>query len=139
VTAAGEFCDVVSFNIYRSRVDPRDWDFVNSIDKPCIIGEFHFGAVDRGMFHTGLVAAADQKARAQMYRDYIHSVVDHPAFIGCGWFQYFDEPLTGRTYDGENYNIGLLDVTDTPYPEMIEAARLVHAEAYGRRYGSRVE
>jgi hypothetical protein len=135
VTAAGEYCDVVSFNIYRSHVDPRDWEFVNSLNKPCIIGEFHFGAVDRGMFHTGLVAAPDQKARAQMYRDYVRSVADHPAFVGCGWFQYFDEPLTGRTYDGENYNIGLVDVTDTPYPEMIEAARSVHAEAYGRRYG----
>jgi hypothetical protein len=137
VTAAGEYCDVVSFNIYRSHVDPRDWDFVKSLNKPCIIGEFHFGAVDRGMFHTGLVATPDQKARAQMYRDYVRSVVDHSAFVGCGWFQYFDEPLTGRTYDGENYNIGLVDVTDTPYPEMIEAARSVHAEAYGRRYGAR--
>ena len=25
-----------------------------------------------------------------------------------------DEPLTGRAYDGENYNIGFLTVTDTP-------------------------
>jgi agarase len=62
-------------------------------------------------------------------------VVDHPAFVGCGWFEYIDEPLTGRTYDGENYSIGLVDVTDTPYPELIEAARQVHADAYARRAG----
>ncbi len=135
VTAAAEYCDVVSFNIYRSHVDPGEWGFAGSLEKPCIIGEFHFGAVDRGMFHTGLVSTPNQKARAQMYRDYIHSVVDHPAFVGCAWFQYFDEPLTGRTYDGENYNIGFIDVTDSPYPEMVAAAKSVHAEAYARRNG----
>jgi agarase len=40
--------------------------------------------------------------------------------------------MTGRTYDGENYNIGFVDVTDTPYPEMVEAARAVHATLYQR-------
>jgi agarase len=70
-----------------------------------------------------------------MYRDYIHSVVDHPAFVGCAWFEYVDEPLTGRAYDGENYNIGFVTITDTPYPEMVEAAKTVHAEAYARRLG----
>ena len=135
VAAAAEYCDVVSFNIYRSRVDPAEWDFTESLNKPCIIGEFHFGAVDRGMFHTGLVSTPTQKARAEMYRDYIHSVVDNPAFVGCAWFQYFDEPLVGRIYDGENYNIGFVDVTDTPYPEMVAAAKSVHAEAYPRRFG----
>ena len=85
---------------------------------------------------TGLVSTPNQAARAEMYRDYLRSVVDNPSFVGCAWFQYFDEPLTGRTYDGENYNIGLVDVTDTPYPEMIAAAKAVHAEAYPRRFGS---
>jgi hypothetical protein len=137
VAAAAEYCDVVSFNIYRSRVDPAEWDFTKSLKKPCIIGEFHFGAVDRGMFHTGLVSTPTQAARAEMYKDYIHSVVDNPAFVGCAWFQYFDEPLVGRIYDGENYNIGFVDVTDTPYPEMVAAAKSVHAEAYTRRFGPR--
>jgi agarase len=71
-----------------------------------------------------------------MYRDYVGSVLDHPAFVGCHWFQYADEPLTGRTWDGENYNIGIVDVTDTPYPEMIAAAKQIHSEAYRRRWGS---
>ncbi|MDW8206277.1 MAG: beta-galactosidase [Chloroherpetonaceae bacterium] len=133
VEASAEFCDVVSFNIYQPRVEPAAWDFVNALNRPCIIGEFHFGALDRGMFHTGLVAAADQKERAAMYRDYVRSVVDHPAFVGCHWFQLTDEPLTGRALDGENYNIGFLTVTDTPYPEMVAAARAVHREIYTRR------
>jgi len=70
-----------------------------------------------------------------MYRDYVTSVLKHPSFVGCHWFQYTDEPLTGRTFDGENYNIGFVTVTDTPYPEMVEAARVVQGEAYNTRAG----
>ena len=85
------------------------------------------------MFHTGLVAAPSQAARAALYKDYVRSVADHPAFVGAHWFKYTDQPLTGRTHDGENYNIGFVTVTDTPYPEMVAAARIVHAEVYQRR------
>jgi hypothetical protein len=137
VEAAAEVCDVVSFNIYEKAVDPQKWAFAKGLNKPCIIGEFHFGALDRGMLHPGLVAAEDQKERAALYRSYVESVVDHPAFVGCHWFQYYDEPLTGRSLDGENYNIGLVDVTDTPYPELVKAAKAVHAEAYERRLNPR--
>ncbi len=133
VEAAAELCDVVSFNIYEARPDPGRWGFVETLDKPCIIGEFHFGALDRGMFHAGLVAAADQAGRAAMYADYVRSLLDHPSFVGCHWFQYVDQPLTGRVYDGENYNIGFVDVTDTPYPDLVRAARQVRGEACARR------
>lgn len=135
--AAAEFCDVVSFNIYESRIEPAAWAFLNNLGRPCLIGEFHFGALDRGMFHPGLVAAANQKARAEMFEDYVGSVLDHPALVGCHWFQYADEPLTGRTFDGENYAIGFVSVTDTPYPELVAAARSIHRAAYPRRYGRR--
>jgi hypothetical protein len=134
VQAAAEVCDVVSFNIYAPRLDPKSWAFCNDLGKPCIIGEFHFGALDRGMFHPGLVSTPNQQARAVMYQDYLHTVIDNPAFVGCHWFQFIDEPLTGRSLDGENYNIGFLNVTDTPYPEMVSAARKVHAEIYTRRW-----
>src|SRR5262249_18516021 len=117
VEAAAEFCDVISFNVYRSRVTQNYPAHLVELDRPCIIGEFHFGALDRGFFHHGRGATPDQQPRAQMYSDYLKSVLDHPAFVGCHWFQFMDEPVTGRAFDGENYNIGFLSVTDTPYPE----------------------
>jgi hypothetical protein len=135
VAAAAETCDVVSFNIYDRRVDPEKWAFLSTLGRPAIIGEFHAGALDRGMFHTGLVASASQEERAAIYTGYVRSVLDNPALVGCHWFQYVDEPLTGRSYDGENYNIGFLTVTDTPYPELVAAARAIHREAYTRRAG----
>lgn len=132
--AAAEVCDVVSFNLYSPRIDCARWTGENALDAPLIIGEFHFGALDRGMFHTGLVPTASQEARAQSYIDYVRSVADCPAFVGCHWFQYMDQPTTGRWFDGENYNIGFVTIVDSPYPEMVAAARRVHAELYRRRF-----
>ncbi len=137
VRACADVADVVSFNLYHRTVECDRWCGANSLGKPLIIGEFHFGALDRGMFHPGLVKTESQKDRASQYVKYVESVLDCPSFVGCHWFQYVDEPITGRWFDGENYNIGFLDVTDTPYPEMIEGARRVHAEVYGRHGGRR--
>lgn len=131
--ACAEHCDVISFNIYQNRINAPRWDFLNAYNKPAIIGEFHFGALDRGMFHTGLVAASSQADRARMFIDYMQTVLDHPAFVGAHWFQYADQAITGRTLDGENYNIGFVMHNDTPYPEMVEAARTVLGEMYLRR------
>lgn len=127
--AAAEVCDVVSYNVYASSLDPVKWNLAR-LNKPCIVGEFHFGALDRGMFHPGLVSTPNQTARAAMYEAYVTSVLRNPSFVGCHWFQYTDEPLTGRSWDGENYNIGFVSVTDTPYPEMVAAARRVQSDGY---------
>jgi hypothetical protein len=54
----------------------------------------------------------------------------HPQIVGTHWFQYQDEPTTGRSYDGENYQIGFVDVADTPYAETIAASRRIGASLY---------
>ncbi|MBR4219726.1 MAG: beta-galactosidase, partial [Victivallales bacterium] len=118
--AAGTYCDIVSYNIYKRNVS--SFKYSGSKDVPLIIGEFHFGALDRGMFHTGLVTTANQQDRANHYKSYVESVLCHPQFVGCHWFKYRDEPTTGRGLDGENYQIGFADIVDTPYPEIINAS-----------------
>ena len=128
--ACARHCDVVSVNIY-SREPSRDLPPAAE-DKPMIVGEFHFGALDRGLFHTGLVATRDQAERAACYRAFVNDCLDHPRFVGAHWFQWRDQPLTGRA-DGENYQIGFLTVTDTPYPELVDAAREVAGTMYRRR------
>jgi hypothetical protein len=135
VTAAARYCDVVSSNIYRSHLEPDEWAFATSLNKPYVIGEYGFGALDRGMFHFGIVATANQQARAAMYKLYVESVEDNPAFVGCHWFKYCDQPLTGRFLDSENNNDGFVSVTDTPYQEMVYGAKAVHSEVYRRRSG----
>ncbi len=93
---------------------------------PVIIGEFHFGIPRRGLA-PGLVQTRDPDERAVAYRYYVENAAAHPAVIGTHWFQWIDQPSTGR-FDGENYNIGILDVTDRPYPEMLKAIQ----ETFGR-------
>ena len=135
VQAAAAHCDVISFNLYAPDLASAgvDWSFLKQIDKPALVGEFHFGATDRGLFGSGLIPVANQIERARSYRQYVHTLADHPSFVGAHWFQYIDQPLTGRTYDGENYAIGLVTVTDTPYPELTRAAASTHRELYRRR------
>jgi hypothetical protein len=130
VRAAAKYCDVVSANRYSYSVEnlrPPD-----GLDVPIIVGEFHFGALDRGMFHTGLRQARSQEHRGELYRDYVRGALGNPCIVGTHWFQFGDQATTGRG-DGENYQIGFLDVCDTPYPETIAAARDVGADMYGYR------
>lgn len=133
--ACARHCDVVSVNIY-SREPSRDLPPAAE-DKPMIVGEFHFGALDRGLFHTGLVATRDQAERAACYRNFVNACLDHPRYVGAHWFQWRDQPLTGR-FDGENYQIGFVTVTDAPYPELVEAARDVARAMYRRRADMKV-
>jgi hypothetical protein len=133
--AAAKYCDVVSYNLYRQSV--ADFRFPGEADVPLIIGEFHFGALDRGMFHTGLVPTVSQEARAQAYRDYVQGALRNPAFVGTHWFKYMDEATTGRPLDEENYQIGLVDCCDTPYPETIAAVREVGYGMYQYRLNAK--
>ena len=127
IRAAAKYSDIVSFNIYQKDVSSYRLPF--EIDRPLIIGEFHFGALDRGLIHEGLVPVADQNERAAAYKSYIEGALVNPQIVGAHWFQYVDEPVSGRC-DGENYQIGLVDVCDRPYPETINALREVTAKMY---------
>lgn len=135
--AAGRYCDVVSFNIYSRSPNFQNKLMADAGDKPIIIGEFHFGALDRGLFHAGLIPVKDQKERSEVYRSYVRDALLHPNLVGCHWFQYVDEPVVGRVGDGENYQIGFVDVADTPYPELVEASREMGASLYKIRTGGK--
>lgn len=135
--AATQYVDVMSYNIYKEGLHPKGWGFLEDFDMPSIVGEFHIGATDSGLFHPGLVHAANQQDRADMYQDYMGTIIDNPYFIGAHWFQYMDSPITGRAFDGENYNVGFVNVTDTPYAPMVNAAKDLHKGMYERRFGSK--
>jgi len=119
--AATKYCDVVSYNRYRYSV--AEERLPENIDMPIIIGEFHFGALDRGMFHTGLRKTLDS---------YVRGALRNPHIVGTHWFQYKDQATTGRG-DGENYQIGFIDICDRPYPEIVNAAREVGYSMYEYR------
>jgi hypothetical protein len=132
VRAAAKYCDVIGVNRYRFA--PDDLAMPEGVDKPLLVGEFHFGALDRGLPHTGLRSVASQEQRAAGYRLYVLEALRHPHIVGTHWFQYADQCVTGR-FDGENYQIGFVDITDTPYAETIAACREVGGALYRTRAG----
>lgn len=115
--------DVFSFNCYELVPPKKTMDrIMNITELPMIIGEYHAGTVDRGMAQA-LVQVENQKERGVAYRLYTEQAFDHPGLIGVAYFQWSDQDLTGRGYDGENYNCGLVDVTDRPYKYMVGAIK----------------
>jgi hypothetical protein len=127
--------DVYSQNIYSEVPDRAQLDKLYALTgRPMIIGEFHMGSPGRGL-SAGLVQSKDQAQRGVAYRYYVENAVAMPAMIGTHWFQWIDEPNTGRM-DGENYNIGFIDVTDRPYPEFVEAAQQTHKRLFSVHAGS---
>ncbi|WP_239923627.1 beta-galactosidase [Agaribacterium haliotis] len=134
VQSGSKHMDIITFNLYEEGLVPSEWAFMQDIDAPALIGEFSFGSFDAGHVHPGIVISSDQEDRGRMYKSYMYSVIDHPSFIGAHMFQYMDSPIPGRAYDGENYNNGMVAVTDIPYAPLVQAAKEVHAEMYQRRW-----
>ncbi|MFL6353774.1 MAG: hypothetical protein ACJ74Z_18265 [Bryobacteraceae bacterium] len=127
--------DVFSLNIYSDVPDRTRLDRIYAATgRPILIGEFHMGTPGRGM-SAGLVTVRDQAQRGVAYRYYVENAFAMPALIGAHWFQWADEANTGRN-DGENYNIGFIDVTDRPYQELIGAAKQAHRRLFAVHSGS---
>jgi len=126
---AGERFDVFSINGYGNPGPSETAEIARKSGKPVMIGEFHFGANDRGLPATGIQGVLSQADRGKAYRYYIEQGLARPELIGMHYFQWLDQPVFGR-FDGENYNIGFMDICNQPYKELIEAAQLTHQRMY---------
>jgi len=114
--------DVLSFNSYTLRPEPEMLDNTLKVTGlPMLIGEYHFGTITRG-WGQSLWQVPTEKDRGVAYRYYTEQAYSHPGIIGTGYFQWNDQDLTGR-FDGENYHCGLVDVTDRPYTEQVNAMK----------------
>ncbi len=121
--------DVFSVNGYQQRVRPELAEVSEQVKAPVMIGEWHFGALDVGLPASGIGHVRDQAARGQAYRIYLEDAAAKPWCVGVHWFTLYDESALGR-FDGENWNIGFVDVCNRPYEELCEAARASHERMY---------
>lgn len=127
--------DVVSMNNYDPEPNrPLIEKLHRATGKPVMLGEFHHGSVDAGMTHTGLVGVLNQQERGIGYARYVERAAAMPFVVGAHFFQCVDQPVLGR-FDGENYNIGLVDVTDRPYAALVESAAAANRKAAGIHAG----
>ncbi len=129
MAAAARQVDVMSQNRYGYGPGNSDQDLPTELDKPVINTEFHFGAPDRGVPGVGLVPVGDQLQRSRAYVAYVVSALKSRNMVGTHWFAYQDQCAAGRP-DGENNQIGFVDITDNPYREITEASRVMAEHMY---------
>ncbi len=128
--ASQGFTDVQSINIYSSDAKLDHELFAAMYEEsgqPIIISEYSFHSLDGRSGNNNLCGFSggyvnDQQARAEGYKIFTTRLSRVPYIIGADWFQWNDEPPSGRS-DGEDVNFGIVDVHDAPYEHMIQAIR----------------
>jgi hypothetical protein len=130
--------DVFSMNCYNRPEPPRDElaRIAEALSMPVLIGEWHFGALDVGLPATGIGRVKDQADRGRAFRVYEEAAASQRWCVGAHWFTLYDQSALGRG-DGENYNIGFLDVCHRPYEELASAALSAHEQLYAVAAGER--
>ncbi|WP_397451723.1 beta-galactosidase [Pseudomonas sp. NA-150] len=124
VESCAQYCDVLSFNFYTpTPQDGYDFAKLRELDKPVLVGEFHFGSRDRGPFWGGVMEVPKEEDRGPAYANFLKQALAEPSIVGVHWFEYLDQPVTGRLLDGENGHIGLVGITDVPFQGFVEAVR----------------
>lgn len=133
--AASKYVDAVSTN------NGADWNdgtyvryFLDSLHKltrkPVIVTEFYACAMQNrsGNKNSGdwFPKVETQAERAVVFRNCVEHFAGRPYVVGAHWFQYYDEPEHGRS-DGEDWNMGLVDIEGRPYEELASAAKAVDA------------
>lgn len=122
--------DAFSMNCYDHRIPAEALGpVVDQLHMPVLIGEWHFGALDVGLPMAGICRVANQRERGRAYRAYLEHAAAQPWCIGAHYFQLYDQPFLGR-FDGENWNIGLLDIAHRLYEPFAEAVRESHKALY---------
>lgn len=120
LAACAKWCDVITFNRYvPDMASGFDGAGFRRLNKPAMLTEFHFGSSDSGPFWAGVQSVASEAMRGPAYARLIESVLANPDFVGAHWFQYLDQPVTGRWLDGENGHLGLVAITDDPWQPFV--------------------
>ncbi len=135
------YCDVIGYDRYAPSFEGIEKLFAK-FDKPVLLGEFSYPAWyggARGFGRYG-VFTETEKQSGEKYAALVDSASRCPVCIGALWFQYRDEPLTGRgpgsgtgLVIGEHYAFGFVDVGDRPKIDLVEAARTANLEATSNR------
>ncbi|WP_375737937.1 beta-galactosidase [Pseudomonas boanensis] len=130
--SCAQYCDVISFNRYTPEPQQGlDMDLLHQLDKPVLISEFHFGSRDRGPFWGGVAEVYKEEERGPAYANFLKKAAQEPLIVGAHWFQYLDQPATGRLLDGENGHLGLVAITDRPWQGFVGAVRKANLELAG--------
>ena len=135
MAACGRYCDVISMNIYR-RTGVFDEAMCGAVaaltGKPIMITEFSWRAMENSSDCKNSAGAdvtvQTQQDRADGFRKYATTALAQPYLVGYDWFQYHDQPTSGR-FDGEDCNYGLVDIHDQPYTTLLAVITEINGRA----------
>jgi hypothetical protein len=131
--ACARYCDVVSINAYADLPEHGlDVAAFKRMDKPVMVTEFHFGSADRGPFGNGVAAVANEAERGKAYARFVDAAKASGVIVGTHWFDFADQPVTGRILDGENSHIGLVGITDIPFAGFVQDVTKANRRAAGK-------
>ena len=134
--SGSEYFDIFSINCYENVPNEAAKEVRKYVDMPIMVGEFHFGALDRGLPATGIRGVKTQKDRGLAIRRYIEESASSDYILGVHYFQYNDQAFLGR-FDGENYNIGLLDICYQEYGEVTGEIAKANENLYAIKEGKK--
>lgn len=130
VRASRDYTDAQSLNTYVSdaRLDLEQFRMLHEqSQQPLMITEYSFHALDGRSGNRNTVGFAaqvlDQQARADGYEQFTKRLARVPWVVGADWFQWADEPPSGRGHDGEDVNFGVMDIDDRPYETLVRSIR----------------
>ena len=136
-------CDAIGYDYYTFEfLDKRLERLMREADKPVLYGEFSFPAFYDGTRGYGVypVWAKDDAESGELYERLVKDAAGNPYCVGLGWFEYRDQPLTGRglgkgdpLVDGEHYAFGIVDVTDRLKWDLVKRMREANLSAAGLR------
>lgn len=127
--AAANSVDVLTFNDYNLNSQYR-WPYYNALPKPVMISEWSCPVNDNGTFGFHNMTF---EQRGNEVTEMLASAASQPNVIGVHWFEMYDHPVTNRGYDYENIGFGVLDVTDSPHQETVNAFRNFATQLYNIR------
>ncbi len=121
--------DMFSFNCYQ-RSPKEKFDLaLKSTQKPIIVGEWHIGGSDKGLYSNALVSSSSQAERGKCCSYYMQTAMSYTNCIGIHYFELNDQPLLGR-FDGENMQHGLIDICNRPHYACIEKMQETNIKMY---------
>lgn len=142
-------CDVIGYDHYGFEfADPALRRLMREANKPALCGEFSFPPDYGGARGFGVYSVwADDEAQAGgLYAGWVRDAAQNPYCVGVCWFQYRDEPLTGRgpgggpePVYGEHYAFGLVDESDRPKWPLVERVRRANLATVAQRLRAAAE
>jgi uncharacterized protein (TIGR03437 family) len=138
--------DVIGYDYYSPVFeDSLLQGLATSTAKPIFLGEFSFPptySLLRGYEAYAAANATDDADAGAEYQANLEAAARNPWCVGVAWFEYRDEPVSGRGFlgetdldlvEGEDYAFGMVDVADRPKYDLVNPVRTTNLAMAQRR------